>query len=133
MAELRASRESVRFIWEQAESRIESQLRQADALDTKAGILVGLHAVAAGILASTLPGFSRASALIATAVIAALLTSGVLAFLAFRSQDYDRSPRPEELSRFVSWDEDEVRFRFLSTSSGRSKRIAPSFGARRGS
>jgi hypothetical protein len=115
MAAHKAAPQSVGLVWEQAERRLEAQIRQADGLDTKAGVLVGLHAVAATLVASAAPRVQDLVAVVATIVLILLLVSGGLALLAFRAQDYDRSPRPEELWRFAEWTEDEIRYRFLST------------------
>jgi hypothetical protein len=107
--------QGTRFVWQQAEGRLEAQMRQADSLDTKAAGLVGIHALAAGLAATIvgeLRGFSR---WLAVASILVLLASGGLALLAFRSEPYDRSPAPQELWRFGEWLEDEIRYRFLST------------------
>lgn len=106
--------ESVRFIWDQAADRLEAQLRQADALDTKAGVLIGLHALGAGILGSALDHFALSPAF-ATLELVLFLISGGIALLAFRSQTYDRSPRPEELWPSSMLGSDELRLRFLTT------------------
>jgi hypothetical protein len=103
------------FIWEQAERRLEAQMRQADALDTKAAALVGVHALAAGLATTVIGNISGATRWLAVASILILLASGGLALLAFRSEPYDRSPAPEELWRFGEWLEDDIRYRFLST------------------
>src|SRR6266540_7181073 len=103
------------FVWDQAERRLASRMRQADALDTKAGALAALHAVAAGVVASLagrLPGSSR---WVAVGAILGLIVSGVLAFGAFRTEAYARSPAPEEMWRFGGWSADEIQLRFLST------------------
>lgn len=107
--------QSVRFVWEQAERRIDAQMRQADALDAKAGAMVGLHAVAAGILATILGRLNGATRWIVLAAIIGLLMSGWFALRAYRVESYDRSPSPNELWRFGDWTEDEVMLRFLST------------------
>jgi hypothetical protein len=103
------------FVWEQAERRVDAQLRQADALDAKAGILVGVHALAAGLIASVSGGLGEVARWIASVALLFLMTSGWLALGAFRAQEYRRSPSPETLWRFASWDEDEMRLRMLST------------------
>jgi hypothetical protein len=82
------------FVWEEAERRVDAQLRQADALDSKAGILVGIHALAAGLVASVSGGLGDAARWIATAALVLLLASGWLAVGAFRAQEYRRSPSP---------------------------------------
>jgi hypothetical protein len=103
------------FVWEQAERRIDAQLRQADALDAKAGILTGIHALAAGLVASLSGDLGDAARWIASAVLVLLLVSSWLALGAFRAQEYRRSPSPETLWRFAGWDEREMRLRLLST------------------
>ena len=103
----------VRFVWEQAERRLEAQMRQADSLDTKAGALVGLHALAAGLVASVGTRLSGTARWIAVGIICALVTSGFLAFMAYRVEDYDRNPSPEDLWRFGSWQEEEIEYRLL--------------------
>ena len=102
------------FVWEQADVRIDAQLRQADALDSKAGILVGIHALAAGLVASVSGGLGDTARWIATVVLVLLLASGWLALGAFRAQEYRRSPSPEALWQFAGWDEREIRLRVLS-------------------
>jgi hypothetical protein len=103
------------FVWEQAERRIDAQLRQADALDSKAGILVGIHALAAGLVASMSGGLGDAARWVAIVVLFLLLASGWLAVGAFRAQEYRRSPSPEAIWRFAGWGEREMRLRLLST------------------
>lgn len=90
-------------------------MRQADALDTKAAALVGIHALAAGLAATLIGNFNGSTRWVAVASILILLASGGLALWAFRSEPYDRSPAPDELWRFGEWLEDEIRYRFLST------------------
>lgn len=102
------------FVWDQAERRIDAQLRQADALDSKAGILVGVHALAAGLVASVSGSFGDAARWVATVVLVLLLASGWLAVGAFRAQEYRRSPSPEGVWHYARWDEQEIRHRLLS-------------------
>jgi hypothetical protein len=102
-------------VWDQAERRLESQLKQADALDTKAGALVGLHAVAGGLAATLVGRVSGTGRWLAVAAIIGLLASGWFAFRAFQSEAYDRRPAPEELWRFGGWSDDEILYRFLTT------------------
>jgi hypothetical protein len=105
----------VDLVWAEAEKRLEAQTRQADALDTKAGVLIGVHALAAGLigtLAGRLQGVGR---WVGTAVVAVLLVSLWLSLLAFRAQDYSRSPSPEVMWRFAEWDPRSVRYRLVST------------------
>lgn len=90
-------------------------MRQADALDTKAGALVGLHALAAGLVASVAGHLSRASRWVAFGAILGLLMSGLLAFSAFRTESYARGPAPEAMWRFGAWHPAEIQYRFLST------------------
>lgn len=103
------------MIWEQAELRISAQLQQADALDTKAGVLLGVHALAAGLLAALASDIEGPATWVAMAVLVGLVVTVFLALQAFRAQDYDRSPAPETLARFASWRPEEIRLRFLST------------------
>lgn len=107
--------QGVEFVWEQAEKRLEAQLRQADALDTKAGVLVGIHALAAGLVASVAGRLQGTGRLLGIVIVLGLLLSGWLAVLVYRAQQYDRRPSPEELWRFGAWTEEAIRFRFLST------------------
>jgi hypothetical protein len=102
-------------VWEQAERRLEAQIRQADALDTKAGVLVGLHALAAGLIATTAAHFHGAARWILVAAIGGLGVSGGLALAAFGRQGYDRRPSPEEMWTFGDWTDDEIRYRLMST------------------
>jgi len=90
-------------------------MRQADALDTKAGALVGLHALAAGLVSTVAGRLSSAARWVAVASIVGLVASGALAFGAFRAEAYARSPAPEEFWRFASWTQEEIQFRFLTT------------------
>ncbi len=106
--------DGVPFIWAQAEKRLEAQIRQADALDTKASVLVGLHAIAAGVVASTGSRLSPMSRWVAVVVVVGLAITGVLAFAAFRTQAYDRSPSVSNLWRFGEFEETEIQYRFLS-------------------
>jgi hypothetical protein len=94
---------------------LEAQLRQADALDTKAGVLVGLHALAAGLFGSMAGRLSGASRWVAIGAILGLVVSGLLAFGAYRSERYTRSPAPEAMWRFAEWSPEQIRHRFLST------------------
>ena len=103
------------FIWEQAENRLDAQLRQADALDTKAGALVGLHALAAGLISTSTGRLSGPSRWVAVGSIVGLATSGLIAFGAFRTAAYTRSPAPEEMWRFGEWPAEDIQLRFLST------------------
>jgi hypothetical protein len=102
-------------VWDQAERRLEAQMRQADALDTKAGALVGLHALAAGLVASVAGNLPRASRWVAIGAILGLLASGLLAFGAFRIEAYERDPAPERMWRFGRWPPTDIQYRFLST------------------
>lgn len=106
---------SVSFVWEQAEKRLEAQLRQADALDTKAGALVGLHALAAGLVASFAPRSHGPGRWIAASAVGTLLISGLFAFLAYRAESYDRRPSPRGLWTYGSYDPDAVKYEFLTT------------------
>lgn len=106
---------AVDLVWDEAEKRLEAQLRQADALDTKAGVLIGVHALAAGLLASLVGGLDGVGRWIGTGVVVVLLVSLWLSLLAFRAQDYDRSPSPEVMWRFAEWDPPAVRYRLVST------------------
>ena len=106
--------EGVPFVWEQAEKRLDAQLRHADALDTKAGGLVGLHAVAAGLVATFAHTASGRGRWVAIAVIAGLVVSGFLALLGFRVEGYARDPSPEELWRFGAWEPEAIQYRLLA-------------------
>lgn len=46
-------------------------------------------------------------------VVVGLVASGVLAFLAYRVEAYDRDPSPIDLWQFGSWEEDQIRYRLL--------------------
>jgi len=107
--------QSTDFVWEEARLRLEAQLRQADALDTKAGALLGLHVVAAGFLVSIHGSVIGANRPVAVAVIAGLVVSGAFAFLAYRIESYEHRPRPEALWRLGDLDASDIRLHFLST------------------
>ncbi len=77
--------------------------------------MVGIHALAAGILASILGRLTGGTRWIVLAGIVGLLVSGWYALRAYRAESYDRSPSPDELWRFGDWTEEEVMLRFLST------------------
>jgi hypothetical protein len=104
-----------RFVWDQAERRLEADMRRADSLDTKAGVLVGLHALAAGVIATSAGRFHGAARWVVVSAILGLLVSGGLALGAFGTQRDDRSPTPEEAWTYGEWDQDEIRLRLLST------------------
>jgi hypothetical protein len=106
---------SIRFVWEQAEHRPDAQMKQADSLDTKAGAMVGFHALAVGILAAALASIQGNARWLVVATILGLIVSGSFAFFAFRTESYDRSPAPEELWQFADWTEEEIIIRFPST------------------
>jgi hypothetical protein len=106
--------EGIDLVWGEAERRLEAQLRQADALDTKAGVLVGIHALAAGLLASVASRIVGEARRAAAVTILGLLISGWFSLRAFRAQAYDRGPRPEAMWRFAAWPVDEIQLRFLS-------------------
>jgi hypothetical protein len=91
--------DGVSFIWNQAERRLEAQIRQADALDTKASVIIGLHALAGGVVGSVATRLSGTAAWIGFASLIGLTVTGVLAFVAFRTQDYDLGPAPSDLWR----------------------------------
>jgi hypothetical protein len=103
------------FVWLQAEQRIEAQLKQADALDLKAGTLVGLHALGAGLAATIIGRLSLLGRWIASVVIVGLLVGGLLALAAYTVQAYERGPAPSDLWRFADWPQDQIKYRFLST------------------
>jgi hypothetical protein len=105
--------DGVPFIWDQAERRVEAQIRQADALDTKASVIIGLHALAGGVVGSVATRLSGAAAWIGFASLIGLTITGALAFVAFRTQDYDLGPAPTDLWRFGDWGETEIKYRFL--------------------
>lgn len=102
-------------MWEQAERRLEAQVRQADALDTKAGVLLGVHALAVGLLGSVVGRLDGAGSWFGIGLIGGLMVSGALAFLGFHSQTYNRSPSPDEMWRFAEWPEEDIMHRLLST------------------
>jgi len=104
----------VPFVWDQAEKRLEAQIRQADALDTEAGGLVGLHALAAGLVATFARTASGAGRWVAIAVIVGLVGSGCVAFLGFRVEVYARDPSPEDLWRSGMWEPELIQYRLLS-------------------
>jgi hypothetical protein len=106
--------EGMGLVWDEAEKRLDAQLSQADALDTKAGVLVGIHALAAGLLASVAGRITGEARWVAATTILTLLVSGWFSLRAFRAQAYDRGPRPEVMWRFATWSVDEIRLRFLS-------------------
>src|SRR2546422_6877865 len=118
------------FVWDQSQKRLDAQMRQADALDTKAGALVGLHALAAGLIASVAGKLSGSSRWVAVGSILGLLVSGILAFGAFRTEAYERRPAPEELWRFGLWDPTDIQYRFLSTRFDRWNGTVESFSGR---
>jgi len=107
--------ETIDFIWSQAETRLEAQLRQADALDTKAGVLIGVVALGSGLAGSLAPGLEGPARWVAFGAILGLLIAGAFAGWAFRLQDYDHRPTPEALWRYAAWDEDQIKQRVLST------------------
>jgi hypothetical protein len=107
--------DAVGFVWEQADKRLEAQMRQADALDTKAGALVGLHALAVGLVASFAPRSDGPGRWIAASAIAGLLLSGLFAFLAYRAESYDRRPSPRGLWTFGNLHPDAIKYEFLTT------------------
>jgi hypothetical protein len=104
----------VDFVWEQAERRLDSQMREAEALDTKAGALVGLHALSAGLVASVSGRLEHGWRAVVVMVMVGLLVSGGLAFAAYRAEAYDRDPSPEDLWRFAEWGDDVIRYRHLA-------------------
>jgi len=104
-----------RFVRDEADGRLEAQMRQADALDGKAAALVGFHVVAVGVLASLAAHLAGGNRWVGLVIIVGLMASGWLALAAFRSEAYDRRPAPEELWRFADWAEDDIQLRFLST------------------
>jgi len=90
-------------------------MRQADALDTKAGALVALHALAAGLVATTADRFRGSARWVVIATIGGLIVSGTFAVAAFLTRRYDRRPAPETMWRFGDWQEDEIILRLIST------------------
>lgn len=107
--------EAIDFIWSQTELRLDAQLRQADSLDTKAGVLLGVIAIGAGLAGSLAPRFEGPSRWVAFVAILGLLVGGALAGWAFRAQSYDQRPFPDALWRYVTWNEHQIRARMLST------------------
>src|SRR6266498_4774627 len=104
------------FAWDQAERRLEAQLRQADALDTKAGVLLGLLAV---VLALLLNGGERlVPHWLLAATLAGLGLSGMFAVSSFRAQGYRRDPSPETVWLFASREPQHVKLRLLSARLG---------------
>jgi hypothetical protein len=103
------------FVWEQAERRLEAQIRQAEGLDTKAGALVALHALAAGLIATTAGHFHGGAKWVLVGIVAELLVSGGLGLLAFGIERYRRQPSPETMWRFADWTSDQIQQRFLSS------------------
>ena len=95
--------------------RLEAQYRQAEGLDTKAGVLIGVHALAGGLIASIAGQLEGLGRWIGVGIVTALLLSTWLSLLAFRSQDYDRIPSPEVMWRFADWEPASVRYRLVST------------------
>ena len=104
-----------RFVWEQAEKRLDAQIRQAEALDTKAGLLLGLQGLAAGLIGTTAGRFHGVSKWVVVASIAGLVISASFAFAAYRIAAYDRRPWPGDLWRLAESNEDAIRYRMLST------------------
>jgi hypothetical protein len=106
--------EGTEFVWLQAEHRLEAQIKQADALDLKAGTLVGLHALGAGLAATVVGRLSAPGRWVAAFVIAGLLVGGLLALAAYAVQAYERGPAPRDLWRFGAWPAEQIEYRFLS-------------------
>ncbi|MFL5796568.1 MAG: hypothetical protein ACJ77A_01380 [Actinomycetota bacterium] len=106
--------EGTEFVWLQAEQRLEAQIKQADALDLKAGTLVGLHALGAGLAATVVGRLSAAGRWVAVFVIAGLLVGGLLALAAYAVQAYERGPGPRDLWQFGAWPAQQIEYRFLS-------------------
>lgn len=111
----RANPDAIDLVWRESELRLEAQLRQADALDTKAGVLVGLLAIGAGVLASVSSDLAGMGRWVAGALVLLIAVSAGFAFLAFRTQRYHRRPSPAELWRFAGWSPSQIKHRFLST------------------
>ncbi len=86
----------------------------ADALDAKAGTLVGLHAVAAGIVASAAHRLEGANREVGIAVIIGLVVGGAFALRGFQIQSYNRQPSPRSLWSHATLEPEEIRFEFLS-------------------
>jgi hypothetical protein len=104
-----------KLAWDQAERRLEAQFRQADSLDTKAGTLVGLHALAAGILAANASRLHGLNRWVGFGVIVGLILGGYFAVRAYLVQAYDRRPSPQALWMFAEWEEARILRQFLST------------------
>jgi hypothetical protein len=106
--------EGTDLVWLQADQRLEAQIKQADALDLKAGTLVGLHALGAGLAATVVSGLSLPGRWIAAVVILGLLVGGLLALSPYTVQAYERAPDPQDLWRFSGWPGQQIKYRFLS-------------------
>src|SRR5205823_2239659 len=104
-----------RLAWDQAEKRLEAQFRQADSLDSKAGTLVGLHALAAGILAANTTRLHGVNGWVAFGIIVGLVLGGTFAVRAYLVQAYDRRPAPQAIWEFAEWDDDRILQQFLSS------------------
>jgi len=106
--------EGTEFVWLQAEQRLDAQIKQADSLDLKAGTLVGIHALGAGLAATIVGRLSTPGRWVAAFVIAGLLVGGLLAIAAYAVQAYERGPAPRDLWQFGAWPAQQIEYRFLS-------------------
>ncbi|MGI8427157.1 MAG: hypothetical protein ACR2M4_11310 [Actinomycetota bacterium] len=92
---------------------LEAQSRRIDALDSKAGILLAVDGVLAGLAFGSNDGHPKFAAAIAFISALTLLTSFLLALLAFRVRQYATAPSLGRVIQTMTRDEPWLKWRFL--------------------
>ena len=102
------------FAFDIGEQALSEQLRRADALDTKAGVLVAANGlVLFGLLLSSNSFVVGSPIGVQFSIVVLTIASLLSALAAFSTRRYDLAPRPESVIRLMARDEAWLRWRFL--------------------
>jgi preprotein translocase subunit SecG len=110
--------EGASFAYAVAVAALDEQLRRIEALDTKAGILMAVDGVIAGLLFGRTSLLVTAPRLIGVLAVVFVVASLLLALIAFANRRYDLAPQPDSAIRLMAAPEDWLRWRFLGNLQG---------------
>jgi hypothetical protein len=110
--------EGASFAYSVAVGALDDQLRRIEALDTKAGILMAVDGVIAGLLFGRASLLIDAPRLIGVLAIVFVVASLLQALIAFANRRYDLAPQPEAAIRLMAAPGDWLKWRFLGNLQG---------------
>jgi hypothetical protein len=101
------------FAYQVAVRTLDEQLRRIEALDTKAGVLIAADGLVIGLLSSEGSTLAEGPAWVSFLLLGAIITSLVLALLAFTTRRYETAPNPDAAIRLMAADPAWLEWRFL--------------------